>query len=226
MSPRPYRLQQRQADVDATRARITVAAQTTLVSGARFSIEAVARHAGVARITVYDHFGTREALLEGVFDDLARSGGLLNLPEAFLEPDPARALERFVEIFCAFYATHRELLRRLNALAVLGHGAAGHTDRNPRRAQGLRVLLGRLAGSGVPGADDDAVVSAVQALTSFAFFDELSAGHDNPPAVAPLLVQLIWQILLPRHRSRDEQTAGCVDVSPLENGRIQPGMPE
>jgi AcrR family transcriptional regulator len=199
MSPRQYRLQQRQADVDATRARIIVAARTTLVSGVGFSIEAVARHAGVARITVYDHFGTREALLDAVFDDLAQSGGLLNLPEAFLEPDPARALERFVEIFCGFYATHRELLRRLTALTVLGRGAAGHNDRNPRRAQGLRVLLGRLAESGVVGADDEAAVSAIQALTSFAFFDELSADHKDPPAIAPRVVQLVRQIL-PRQR--------------------------
>jgi len=116
-----------------------------------------------------------------------------------LEPDPARALERFVEIFCGFYANHRELLRRLNALTVLGRGAAGHTDRNPRRAQGLRMLLGRLAESGVVGADDEAAVCAVQALTSFAFFDELSAGHEDPPAIAPRVVQLVRQIL-PRQR--------------------------
>jgi hypothetical protein len=78
---------------------------------------------------------------------------------------------------------------------VLDRGAAGHTDRNPRRTQGLRVLLARLAESGVAGADDEAAVSAVQALTSFAFFDELSAGHEDPPAIAPRVVQLVWQIL-------------------------------
>jgi AcrR family transcriptional regulator len=200
MSPRHYRLQQRQASVDATRARILDAARSTLVSGARFSIDALARHAGVARITVYDHFGTREALLDAVFDQLAESGGLLNLPEAFLEPDPARALEHFVDIFCGFYATHRDLLRRLNALTVLGLGAAGHTDRNPRRAQGLRVLLGRLAESGMPGADDEAVVRAIQALTSFAFFDELSTDREDPQVSAARISALIAQ-MLPRQRS-------------------------
>jgi AcrR family transcriptional regulator len=199
MSPRQYRLQQRQATVDATRTRILDAARSALVSGARFSIDAVARHAGVARITVYDHFRTREALLDAVFDDLAQSGGLLQLSGAFQDPDPARALQRFVEIFCGFYATHRDMLRRLNALTVLGRGAAGHTDRNPRRAQGLRVLLGRLAAAGVVGADDEATVRAIQALTSFAFFDELSAGGEDPTAVASRLVQLVRQLLpLPR----------------------------
>lgn len=195
MSPRQYRLQQRQVDVDVTRARIVAAARTTLVSGARFGIGAVARGAGVARITVYDHFGSSEALLDAVFDDLAQSGGLFNLPEAFVDADPERALERFVEIFCGFYATHRELLRRVNALTVLGRGAPGHTDRNPRRAQGLRVLLRRLVASGLAGAADDAVLWTVQALTSFAFFDELSAGHDGPPDVAPLVIQLVRQVL-------------------------------
>ena len=61
------------------------------------------------------------------------------------------------------------------------------------------MLLGRLAESGVVGADDEAAVCAVQALTSFAVFDELSAGHEDPPAIAPRVVQLVRQIL-PRQR--------------------------
>jgi AcrR family transcriptional regulator len=38
---------------------------------AKFSVEAVARQAGVARMTVYYQFGSRRGLLEGICDSLA-----------------------------------------------------------------------------------------------------------------------------------------------------------
>jgi AcrR family transcriptional regulator len=194
VSPRPYQLQQRRVGMDATRARIVSAARTVLVSGARFSIDAVARQAGVARLTVYDRFETREGLLESVFDDLAHSGGLTNLPEAFTQADPVDGLERFVANFCGFYSKHRLILRRLNALAVLGRGAAGHGDRNPRRLQGLTVLLARIAASGRAEAGSADVLHAVYALTSFAFFDEFAGGEEGPTVVAPRVMALVREI--------------------------------
>jgi AcrR family transcriptional regulator len=194
MSPRPYRMQQRLAGVDATRARIVASAQRVLLSGDRFSLEAVARAAGVARLTIYDRFGSRDVLLEAVFDDLAESGGLIHLPEAFGDPDPVAALERFVVIFCGFYSTHRQLLRRLNALAVLQPGTTAQTDRNPRRLQGLRVLLARVSAAGHPQADTPDVVHLVHVLTGFAFVDELSGPDGDPAGVAPKVVALVRAI--------------------------------
>jgi AcrR family transcriptional regulator len=191
VKPRSYRLQQRQAGVDETRSRIVAAAREVLGSGDAFSIEAVARQAGVARLTVYDRFGTREALLEAVFDDLAESGGLMRLPEAFTQTDPIAALEQFVAIFCDFYSTHRVVLRRLHALEVLGRGVSAETDRNARRLQGLRVLLGRVASAGHPESGADAVAHTVHAITSFAFIDELAGEEADPAEVAPQVVALV-----------------------------------
>lgn len=191
VKPRPYRLQQRQAGVDETRARIVAAARGVLGGGDSFSIEAVAREARVARLTVYDRFGTREALLEAVFDDLAETGGLTRLPEAFTEADPITALEHFVAIFCEFYSTHRIVLRRLRALEVLGRGVSAETDRNARRLQGLRVLLERVAAAGYPQSDIDSVAHTLHALTSFAFIDELAGPDSYPAAVAPQMVALV-----------------------------------
>lgn len=177
--------------MDATRARIVAAARAVLGSGDSFSIEAVAREARVARLTVYDRFGTREALLEAVFDDLAASGGLMRLPEAFTEADPIAGLERFVAIFCGFYSTHRLVLRRLHALEVLGRGVAAESDRNDRRLQGLRVLLGRVASVGHPDSGTDLVARTVHALTSFAFIDELAGEDADPAGVVPQIVALV-----------------------------------
>ncbi len=184
MSPRPYRLRQRRETVDATSQRIVEAARRVLVGGEQFSIDAAAREAGVARVTVYDHFGTREALLEAVFDDLATSGGLGRLPEAFTQADATQALERFVLLFCDFYSTHRVVLRRLHALAVLGRGADTISNREERRLLGLQTLLARLGA----GAAD--TVRVTHALTSFAFVDEL-AGDGDIDGVAAQVVSLV-----------------------------------
>jgi AcrR family transcriptional regulator len=188
--PRPYRMTRRQELMDSTRTRILSAALEVLVGGKRFSIDAVAKEAGVTRVTVYDRFGTREALVEATFDHLAESGGLTQLPEAFMQADPVEALKRFVVIFCGFYSIHRIALRRLHALGDLGRGIEGQTDRNARRLHGLQVLLGRIAASGF-GSDDAEVARIAQALTSFAFVDELAGPDREPSDVAPLILTLV-----------------------------------
>src|SRR5438034_7095657 len=80
MSPRPYRLGQRQVAADETRSRILNAARAQLETEVSFSIDAVARRADVARMTVYYQFGSRRGLLEALFDDLAVRGGIPQLP--------------------------------------------------------------------------------------------------------------------------------------------------
>ena len=106
--------------------------RTSLVGSDAFTLEAVAREAGVARVTVYDRFGGREALVEAIFDDLAESGGLDPASRGVRSTRPRRALERFVEIFCGFYSTHRLLLRRLHAMVVLDRNALGTSERDAR----------------------------------------------------------------------------------------------
>ncbi|MHB8487975.1 MAG: TetR/AcrR family transcriptional regulator [Candidatus Dormibacteria bacterium] len=194
MSPRPYELKQRRAGMDATRTRIISAARKVLVSGDAFSFEAVAREAGVARITIYDRFGGRGALIGAIFDDLAESGGLHRLPGAFEEADPVAAIERFVAIFCGFYSVHRLLLRRLHAMAVLGRSALGGGERDARRLQGLNVLLGRAAVAGHPGADSADVVHAVHILTGFAFVDAFAGTEQDPIDVAAPVAALVRRV--------------------------------
>src|SRR5947209_1545880 len=62
MSPRPYRLGRRKPAAQRTRARVLRAARELLTARAGaepFSVEAVARRARVARMTVYHQFGSR-----------------------------------------------------------------------------------------------------------------------------------------------------------------------
>src|SRR5260370_6331597 len=90
----------------AKRDRVIKAAARSLredASIATFSLDAVAKAAGVTRLTVYHQFGSRRGLLEAVFDDIARQGGLARIPEAMAIPDPRAALDRLGGIFCPFW---------------------------------------------------------------------------------------------------------------------------
>src|SRR6202521_1839411 len=105
MNPRPYRSPRRDAAATRTRARI-VAAAAALLGAAEgiggFSLEAVAKKAGVTRLTVYNQFGSRRALLEAVFDQTAARGGLHRIAEAMAGPDPQAGLLEIIAIFCDF----------------------------------------------------------------------------------------------------------------------------
>ena len=194
MSPRPYQLKQRRAGMDATRTRILAAARKVLAGSDAFTLDTVAEEARVARVTIYDRFGGREALVEAIFDDLAESGGLTRLPEAFAQADPIVALERFVVIFCDFYSTHRLLLRRLRAMAVLGRSALADGERESRRLVGLGVLLTRAARAGHAGADSPEVLHATHVLTGFAFVDDLAGADHDPTDIAQEVVAVVKRV--------------------------------
>jgi AcrR family transcriptional regulator len=192
MTPRPYRLGRRQAAVDRTRARILKAARALLVArgSTEFSIEAVAQRARVTRPTVYHQFGSRPKLLEALFDDLARQGGMWDLADAFRQPDPEEALARFIATFGRFWTKHRPIHRRLLALGALDAGLdRALRARQEWRRQGLRVIVGRIR------AAQDETIDLLFALTSFQTFDMLAGSKRNPAHVAPIVLRAARTIL-------------------------------
>src|SRR5438105_14824569 len=115
MSPRPYRLGQRQATTDQTRARILNAARELLMKSdgfSGFSIDAVARQADVARMTVYHQFGSKIGLLEALCDSLAAQGGMEQLPTAFRPPNPLDAFTEYITIFSPLWEAYRLATQR------------------------------------------------------------------------------------------------------------------
>ena len=195
MSPRPYRLGQRQVAADETRSRILNAAQAQLETEASFSIDAVARRADVARMTVYYQFGSRRGLLEALFDDLAARGGIPQLPSAFQERDAMVALDRLIEIFAHFWTSARVVHRRLRAIAVLDPELLqALVDRNELRRRGLRVILSRTPGIAGSQAIDD-LVNLLFVLSSFESFDMLAGSDRTPDEVVPMVKQAAAAIL-------------------------------
>lgn len=194
MSPRPYRLGQRQAANEQTRARIISAAHHLLsapdgISG--FTVDAVAREAGVARMTVYYQFGSKPGLIEALFDDIAARGGMLQLSAAFQQADPQQALGEFIRTFCRFWASDRLVIRRVHALAALDPDLdTALRAREEGRRRGLRAMVGRLGEQpGREGSADDAV-DALQMLTSFEAFDWLAGATRDTEEVVAMLQRL------------------------------------
>src|SRR6266480_4677498 len=144
---------------------------------ASFSLETVAKAAGVTRLTVYNQFGSRRGLLEAVFDEIARQGGLTEIPDAMAMSDPRAALDRLVEIFCAFWNRDAAVGRLHEAMATDPEFAQALIGRNERRRKTIDVLVERIAGkTALPRARRDAV-DLIFALTSFAMFAMLRADR-------------------------------------------------
>jgi len=120
--PRAYNSPQRNAAAAQTRERIVAAAREQLASadGLRgFSLDAVARAAKVTRLTVYNQFGSRRALLEAVFDDMSARGGLHRLEVALTEAEPLDGLRQLIAVFAAFFTGMRLPMEPLLAAADL-----------------------------------------------------------------------------------------------------------
>lgn len=199
MSPRPYQLGKRQAQVDEARRRVLDAARGLLAEASSytaFTVDAVAKRADVARATVYYQFGSKTGLLEALCDDLAQSGGMGQLAEAFAQADPYRALDRFVAAFARFWEADRLVMRRLRALAALDPDVgAVITARDERARQGLTVLVERL-GPLAPGAPErPQVVRTLHALTRFETFDALAGNDQAPTEVAHIVAGLVRDFL-------------------------------
>lgn len=182
--PRPYKLGQRQVAADRTRAKILAAVRNLLAAEggvAGFTMEAVAREAGVSRMTVYYQFESKTKLLEAICDDLAARGGMEQMGTVFACPDPFDALDTLVGVFARFWGSDRRLVRRLHGMAALDPEFEDVIRaREGRRREHLRVLVRRVAerhGRPAPEALDE-TVEVLWSLISFEMFHAL-AGPDR-----------------------------------------------
>jgi AcrR family transcriptional regulator len=206
-------MDQRQEATARTRAQILDAARALLGAPegiSAFTIDAVARQAGVARMTVYYQFGSKVGLLEALSDDLAARGQMERLATAFQTPDALHALNRYIATFARFWETDRLTMRRLRALAALDPDfAAVIRARDERRRTGVRVLVERLRaqqGGDVAGALDEQV-NLLYTLIGFECFDTLAGPDRTLEDVAPLVQRLARAALTqpgdPHERAED-----------------------
>ena len=205
MAPRKYDLGRRKIEIEATRTRILEAARSILGAPGDlrdFTMDSIAKKAGVSRMTVFNQFGSQEGLLEALSDRLALTGGLMTPRDAFATSDPRKAVADFIGTFVHFWNHHRVTLRRMRALGqVFPSFASKSRGRDAWRTEHLDVLMKRFhlpTGSSRAGVRQ-ATLDTLTMLTSFETFDALCTSERPPDKVAGLLTEIaIERLGLPR----------------------------
>jgi AcrR family transcriptional regulator len=198
MTPRPYTPLQRQAAVDAGRERILAAARELLVvdDAERFSLDAVARRAGVSRMTVYNQFESKPKLLEALFDSLSAHGPISEMRSVFAERDPFATLDAFINLFGRFWTYSRRAHGRLSAAAADDPelDAALH-ERQGRRRGAVTELVRRLSPHVTPIVPRDELVNVLFVMLSFETFDAIAGPDRTPNDVVPIVKQMVNAVL-------------------------------
>jgi AcrR family transcriptional regulator len=195
---RSYTAVERQRSVEAGRERILAAARELLQDDQAegFSIDAVARRAGVARMTIYNQFESKAGLLEALFDSLATRGPLAQMAEIFKERDPLVALDAYVAMFARFWTVNRRAHGRLRAAALHDDELAAAIDaRNERRRKGVTELIRRLGDRAKPVVAPGDLVNVVYVLLSFETFNAIAGDQRTPDEVVPIMRRLIRAVL-------------------------------
>ena len=197
MTPRPYSPHERRRAVDAGRDRILAAALEVLQHDiAAFSLEAVARKAGITRMTVYNQFGSKAGLLEELFDQLVTRGAFSQMAAIFSEENPALAFDGLIAVFGRFYTDNRPVLTRMRAAA----GSDPDLDRamrkrNERRRRAVETLVQRLGPEHRPSVPDRELVTTLDVLLNFNTFDALAGADRTPKDVVPVVRALVRGVI-------------------------------
>ncbi len=185
---RNYRLGRRQEAVDRTRLAILAAARELLAStdsAERLSAGAVARLAGVSRITIYNRFGSKGGLLRELAAGARREG---SAPPPAPPDDPREELRLRISGSCSTWSSDPALFRRLPA--------AAEVDLETQARD--RLLAERLAASDQlrPGCSLKEAEDVIGAVTSFPLFDRLHRdGRRSSGAVTEILMRMAAAIL-------------------------------
>ena len=195
---RSYNPVERQRSVDEGRERILAAARDLLedTDAEGFSIDAVARRAGVARMTIYNQFESKAGLLEALFDSLAARGPLARIGDIFTQQDPLVVLDEYVAIFGRFWTLSRRAHGRLRAASLHDDELAAAMDaRNERRRKGVTELLRRLGDRARPVVPRADAITVIYLLLSFDTFNELAGPDRAPEDVVPTMRRLVRAVL-------------------------------
>jgi AcrR family transcriptional regulator len=177
-----------------TKATVLAAARAQLETGGmrEFSMESLAKASGVTRQTIHNLFGTRSAVLEALFDQIAIDAGMERMRGVMTTNDPKVMLERFIGVFSDFWAKNRMLLKRIHGIAAVDpeFGRAVQA-RNQRRQMAATRVMERLWGREKNEQGGAARVGSLVALTSFEFFDALAESLGSAEAAREQLPGLI-----------------------------------
>jgi AcrR family transcriptional regulator len=187
---------------EATRARILDAASSLIVESGYHSIslEDIAEKAGVSRRTIYDQFGSKRGVLEGIMNRIAQEG-LPELLAAVREAkDPVEALRKAVPLSVAFTDRNVKMVLIFYAQAINDpdfRAAWEYAQQN--RWNNLRRIVEWLAREGklAEGWTLDHATDWLHSLTSYRLHDELVVNRGwSHEEMAQMLMRDITAVLL------------------------------
>jgi AcrR family transcriptional regulator len=182
--------------VRATRTRIVdAAARLTRDRGpSGFSMDVLAKEAGVARATVYEHFRSKRAVLDELASSMAQTVAI-DEPLA-ANADPLTALRDLLGEVCRHWAAHEERMQGLLTLSALtGKDQAGDGVDEKQ----LQRLVDALAHAHHlrPHWSVAEAVDALGALTSYPTYERLRRAPRTPDQVEAVLAKLVVAIVSP-----------------------------
>ncbi len=182
--------------VRATRARIVDAAgRLTRERGAGgFSMDVLAKEAGVARATVYEHFRSKRAVLDELASSIARTVTMEDTRSS--TTDPLVALRDVLGAVCRHWSEHEERMNGLRTLTALTGGDQAGEGIDEKQ---LHRLVEVLAAAGQMRAHwtVDEATDALGALTSYATYERLRRAPRTPEQVEAVLAKLVVSIVTP-----------------------------
>ncbi|HVJ98120.1 MAG TPA: TetR/AcrR family transcriptional regulator [Acidimicrobiia bacterium] len=181
--------------VRATRGRIVDAAgRLTRERGPNgFSMDVLAKEAGVARATVYEHFRSKRAVLDELASSMARS---VAIEEPRAGADPLVSLRDMLGDVCRHWAEQEERMEGLRTLTALTGGEQAGDGVDEKQ---LAKLVEALAQGGQlrPHWSPDEAVDALGALTSYPTYERLRRTQRTPEQIEAVLAKLVVSIVSP-----------------------------
>ena len=196
-----YRAGGRQKRSVITRARIVTAVRGLLAEGSFHgsTVDEVAERAGIARATLYQHFGSRLDLLEAACDSFSANPSLGAVEDSVVLPDPAEALVETIWNFTGFWAAEDEVLAQVYGVAAIDAAARALVDRQraERRTSVERLVTNlRTKEALKPKLTDKRAVALLMMLTSYETYRELCLAGLSERKVEKTLRQTAREMLL------------------------------
>jgi AcrR family transcriptional regulator len=158
-------------------------------------MDELAREAGVARATVYEHFRSKRAVLDELTSRTARDVSPGDVTEG-APSEPLAVLRSALRSSCRHWATNEAAASEARTLAAIT-GAPRSGDLVPA---GLNKVVDALAGTGHLRSHwtRDEAVAALAVLTSYETYERLRAGGTRSPNdVEAVLTKLAIAVISP-----------------------------
>jgi TetR/AcrR family transcriptional repressor of mexCD-oprJ operon len=185
----------RRATAERNLQAILDAAERLLENGEQASIAAVAKQAGVSRVTVYAHFDTREELLEAVVARAVRQAARMLRAARLQDGSPIEALHRLVSVSWREVDRHDALARA--ATADLSATALRRSHAATRVPLRKLIRRGREEGAFRTDVPEEWLITVVYALMHAAV-EDVRAGRVDGDAAPALLAVTIGDLFIGR----------------------------